>query len=269
LEGFSRAVMVGVVPLTALEALGSKAAVSYVFAGGAVITTAFTLTAGRLEARIQRRWLTTMASGLVLVAALLFMVADGPWFALAEGMRSAEASLFSVCLSLYIMDFIGKRELTGTESRRLMHSGAAWLVGPSVGGWLYSTGHPNAPFIVSAVTTISVVAYFWRLRIHRNPILIAPTTTSHIRSATSLGSSLNATYELRTRSRRPGPRSGRRCSSTVRSTSSKPICRPGWPAAFSRLPARCCSSAPSFATAPIDSGHAKSSSLHSVSWRPA
>ena len=43
LEGFSRSILVGVVPLTAYEALGSKAAVSYVFMGGAVMTLGFTL----------------------------------------------------------------------------------------------------------------------------------------------------------------------------------------------------------------------------------
>ena len=62
LEGFARAVMTGVVPLAAFEALGSKQAVSYVFIGGAVITLLFTLNVGGLERWLQRRWVVTLAA---------------------------------------------------------------------------------------------------------------------------------------------------------------------------------------------------------------
>lgn len=177
LEGLARSVMVGVVPLTALDALGSKQAVSAVFFGGAAITLFITLSSGWLEARLQRRWLLTAAIAAVFVAALMFPVADGPWFALAEGLRSAEASIFSVCVSLYIMDYIGKKELTGTESRRLLYVGSSWLVGPTVGVTLYSLGHTAAPFVISACVSTLTLAYFWRLRLHRNPVLLTPTTT--------------------------------------------------------------------------------------------
>ncbi|WP_420451945.1 MFS transporter [Ilumatobacter sp.] len=177
LEGLARSMMVGVVPLSALEALGSKQAVSAVFFGGALITLALTLSSGWLEARLQRRWLVTSAMAAVFVAAALFTVADGPLFAVAEGLRSAEASLFSVCVSLYIMDHIGSGELTGTEPLRLMYSGAAWLIGPSVGVTLYGRGHANAPFVISMCLSAMAVAYFWRLRLHRNPVLLTPTTT--------------------------------------------------------------------------------------------
>jgi hypothetical protein len=54
IEGFGRSVLTGVVPLVALDALGSKRAVSYVFVGGAVITMLFTLNVGVLERRMQR-----------------------------------------------------------------------------------------------------------------------------------------------------------------------------------------------------------------------
>ena len=48
-------------------------------------------------------------------------------------MRAAAASLFSVCRSLYIMDYIGKRELAHSELRRMLFNGLAWLVGPLLG----------------------------------------------------------------------------------------------------------------------------------------
>ncbi len=178
LEGLARSVMVGVVPLAALEALGSKAAVSYVFFGGATITLFFTLNVGWFEVRLQRRWVMTMSGGFLFAAAVLFTFASGPLFAVAIGLRSTAASIFSVCLSLYIIDYIGKRELTVTEARRQVYTGAAWLLGPFVGVSLWSRGHPDAPFVISAVMTTAMVAYFWRLRLHRNPVLLGPTKAS-------------------------------------------------------------------------------------------
>ncbi len=177
LEGFARAVMTGVVPLAAFDALGSKAAVSYVFIGGAVITVLFTLNVGALERHLQRRWVVTLAAGFLFAAAALLAVADGPLFAVAIGLRSAEASIFSVCLSLYIMDFIGKRDLTVTESRRIVYSGAAWLVGPTLGVWLWGRGSTVAPFAVSGAATLVMITYFWRLRFHHHAVLMTPTST--------------------------------------------------------------------------------------------
>ena len=176
LEGFARSVMVGVVPLAALDALGSKEAVSYVFIGGALITVLFTLNVGTLERRLPRRWVVTMAAVFLIVASALLAVADGGLFVVAIGLRSAEASIFSVCLSLYIMDYIGKRELTVVESRRIVYTGGAWLAGPTLGGWLWSRGNTWAPFAISGVTTLVMIWYFWRLRFHRNPVLLTPTT---------------------------------------------------------------------------------------------
>ena len=174
LEGFARAVMAGVVPLAAYEALGSKQAVSYVFIGGAVITVLFTLNVGGLERRLERRWVVTLAAVFLFIAAGLLAFADGALFAVAIGLRSAEASIFSVCLSLYIMDYIGKRDLTVIESRRIMYSGGAWLAGPTIGGWLWSRGSTAAPFAISAAATVVMLGYFWRLRFHHNAVLMTP-----------------------------------------------------------------------------------------------
>ncbi|MEP1122747.1 MAG: MFS transporter [Ilumatobacter sp.] len=175
LEGFARSIIVGVVPLAALDALGSKAAVSYAFFGGAALTLLITLNIGRLERAVQRRWVMMIGAGLLVAAASMYAVVDGPLFAIAIGFHSTAASIFSVCLSLYIMDFIGKAELTTTESRRMLYNGAAWFVGPTIGGWLWSHSMGAVPFIVSIVTTTLMVAYFWRLRIHANPVLRGPT----------------------------------------------------------------------------------------------
>ena len=55
LEGFSRALLVGIVPLIALDALGSKELVSRVYLMASILTMMITLNLGTLERLIQRR----------------------------------------------------------------------------------------------------------------------------------------------------------------------------------------------------------------------
>lgn len=83
--------------------------------------------------------------------------------------------MFSVCLSLYIMDYIGKADLRTTESQRIVYTGAAWLAGPAFGVWMWGRGFESGPFLVSGLATAGFVAYFWRLRWHRHAVLLTPT----------------------------------------------------------------------------------------------
>jgi len=110
------------------------------------------------------------------LAAMFLYTRFEPLFALGIGMRSAAASIFSVCMSLYIMDYIGKRDLTRNESRRMQYSGAAWLIGPALGVWLYGHTHPVAAYLVSITAAIFMLAYFWRLRLGGDNVIRAART---------------------------------------------------------------------------------------------
>ncbi len=173
LEGLSRALLVGIVPLVALDALGSKEAVSHVYLAASILTLTITLNMSRLERLLGRRWVVTLGGSFLVAAAALLWSGAGPAFAAGIGIRSAAASIFSVCISLYIMDHIGKLELTRSESRRVLHIGAAWLLGPAAGLWLWRHGEPWWPFALSALAGATMLAYFWRLRLGPDPIVRA------------------------------------------------------------------------------------------------
>ena len=173
LEGFSRSVLVAVVPIVALQALGTKEAVSHVYLAASIFTLMITLNISRLEKLLARRRVVTLG-GIFLVCAALFLYgAGGPMIAMGVGMRSAAASIFSVCMSLYIMDYIGKRELTRNESRRMVYSGMAWLIGPAAGFWLWSNLDPAFTFALSSMSAISMLAYFWYLRLGDDAVVSA------------------------------------------------------------------------------------------------
>ncbi len=171
IEGFSRSVLVSIVPLVALETLGSKENVALAYLAAGILTLCITLNLGTLERLIQRRWLVTLgAFSLMLAAAFLF--ARTTWLLpLGIGLRSAAASIYTVCMSLYIMDYIGKKELTLNESRRMQYTGAAWLIGPFAGSWLVENDLRDLPFLLSIIAAAMMLGYFWKLRLGDNKVL--------------------------------------------------------------------------------------------------
>jgi len=171
LEGFARSLLVGVIPLLVLEALGSKEAVTRVYLFASIFTLAITLNFASLERLLQRRWVVTLASIFTMAAAMILLFGDGLSIALAIGMQSAAASLFSVCISLYIMDYIGKKELIYTESRRFLYTGIAWMIGPSLGIWLWSEYLYWTPFTLTAVASGTMLAFFWYLRLGHSAVI--------------------------------------------------------------------------------------------------
>ncbi len=171
LEGLARSLLMGTVPLIALDRLGSKAVVSQAFAVAAVLTLVITLNLGRLEQRVARRFVMTFGILSLFGAAMLFIVDSVPTFVVAVGLRSTAASTFSVLVTLYVMDFIGKSELTRLESNRLVLTGLGWLIGPSLGLWLANNVDTSAPFLLSAFLSICLLAYYWRLRFEKYNVI--------------------------------------------------------------------------------------------------
>jgi MFS family permease len=171
IEGFARSLLVGIIPLLALEALGSKEMVSRAYLAASLLTLVITLNFAALERLLQRRWVLTLGAGFSLTAVSILSFGDGWVMSIAIGLQSAEASLFSVCLSLYIMDYIGKKELIFTESKRLLYTGIAWMIGPMLGMWLWEETTHWAPFLLSGCAILGMLAYFWYLRLGHNQVI--------------------------------------------------------------------------------------------------
>lgn len=171
IEGFSRAILVSILPLVALEALGSKENVALAYLLGGLLTLSITLNIGTLERYLQRRWVVTLGGGFLVLAAWLLYSRSTWLLPLGIGLRSAAASVYTVCLSLYIMDFIGKKDLTLNESRRMQYTGLAWLTGPALGSWLVQEGYMDLPFLLSGLAAVAMLTFFWRLRLGDNKVL--------------------------------------------------------------------------------------------------
>ena len=165
LEGIARSLLMGVIPLLALEALGSKEMVTRAYLLASILTLAITLNFAMLERLLQRRWVVTLGVACTLIAMTILILGEGMIMALGIGLQQAAASLFSVCLSLYIMDYIGKQDLIYTETRRMLYVGIVWMVGPSLGLWLWGNAASWAPFMLTVIAAASMLSYFWYLRL--------------------------------------------------------------------------------------------------------
>jgi len=165
LEGLARSLLVGVIPLLALEALGSKELVTRAYLFASILTLVITLNFAVLERLLQRRWVVTLGYACTLAAMLILLFGEGMIIALGIGLQQASASLFSVCLSLYIMDYIGRQELIYTETRRMLYTGFVWMIGPTLGLWLWDDFAGWSPFLLTSTCATLMLAYFWYLRL--------------------------------------------------------------------------------------------------------
>lgn len=176
-EGLARAVSASVIPLAVLGALGSKVQVSVAYAAGSAIALAVTLNVARFERLVGRRWVLTLGVCSQFLAAVVFLWGP-PWLLpIALGMVAAEASVFTVCLSLYVMDYVAKDNLVLVESKRTLFLAAVWLTGPALGAWLWAEVDRAAPFLLTMTLAIGLICFHWYLRFERHPVLSTATQT--------------------------------------------------------------------------------------------
>jgi len=174
LEGLGRSMLVTVLPLSVVGGLGSKTAVTNVYFAGSCLALVATLNVERLETWLPRRWVITAAIAGAVVANAIVIATDSPLLVIAVALANTQAAIFAVLISLFIMDYIGKQDLARNEGRRMVHNGAAWMIGPLLAITLYTEVASWLPFLVSGTVMLVALAYFWKLRLGPNPVLITP-----------------------------------------------------------------------------------------------
>ena len=169
LESMARAILATAIPLEALRLFGDAQGVSQVFLAVSVISLVGGLSVPWLIGRTARRFVYTFAFLTLVVAAPLLASHDPEHFLLGMACRAVAVAATTICLSLYIMDFIGRRDFSQFEPTRLFYSAGAWSFGPFLGVFLASTVHPFAPYALSMAFATSALGYFWFLRIREDP----------------------------------------------------------------------------------------------------
>ena len=184
-ESFARAILSTVIPLQALALLGDAQRVSLFYFSISIVSLCGALTVPWLIRHVRRRRIYSLGGCLVILSASL--MAQGSLGGLVAGMvfRVFGVVALTVCLNLYIMDHIPRRDFVRLEPKRLFYSAAGWSLGPVVGVWLGTAVAPSAPYLFSIACAIALLGFFWLLRLGENgfgpPRMAAPNPLRYIR----------------------------------------------------------------------------------------
>ncbi len=164
-ENFGRAMLATTISLYGIEVMETVQSLSIVLFATSIISLIVTLGSGVFIQIISRKFVFSIACCLSLISMVFFLIETPTGFILANTFRACAAGLILICISLYVLDFIPKKELAKAESRRIFFGGFAWLMAPGIGTWTWANIDHSIPFLISFLTTVILLGLFWWLRI--------------------------------------------------------------------------------------------------------
>lgn len=169
LESLARAVIATVIPLEALRLVGDAQGVSSVFFAASLVALVGGLLVPLVVRRTARRWV--YSAGMLLLGLASLPLAAGSLEIFIGGvmLRALGTVTVMICFTLYIMDFIARRDFSRSEPMRLLYSAGAWSLGPFLGVYMAERIAPWTPYAFALVVALMALAYFWFLRITEDP----------------------------------------------------------------------------------------------------
>jgi predicted MFS family arabinose efflux permease len=175
LESLARAVLAALIPLQAYAILKVARDVSLTYFAVAIFGFFISFTIPFFIRRFRRRWVYT--AGVVMLIASAASLATFTYTGQIAAMilRSVAAASLNITLSLYVLDYIRKRDLVRSEPLKLLMSAFSWTLGPSLGVYLYNQVGYGSAEMLSGGASLALLIYFWYLRIKDNPAVAAAT----------------------------------------------------------------------------------------------
>jgi MFS family permease len=173
LVGFTRSLLITVIPLNANAWLGSAQKISVLFFGVSLVGMVVSLSVPWLVHRIRRR--NVFALGIALTLLACGLMAMGGAGGIVSGMLANVMGIaaLEIALNLYIMDHIPRRELASFEPTRVFYAAGMWTLGPWLGVWLHAHIDPTTPFALTAAVALVTMIYFQYLRLTDHPAVAA------------------------------------------------------------------------------------------------
>jgi len=173
-ESFARALLSTVITLQALALFETTRDVSLLFSLVGVTAFVASFSIPGLVRRLSRRWVYSLGAGLLIVAAVLLATVTETGQVAGMLVRVFATACLSVTASLYIMQYINRRDLTHSEPLRLQVSALAWTAGPWLGVWLSDTYGAPWAYAASALAALVLLAAFWIVRLSDHPAIGPP-----------------------------------------------------------------------------------------------
>ena len=156
-------VAVPVLPDLSRRLGASPTMIGFLFASFGVTLLTVSLPMGAVSDRIGRK--APMVGGLVALAAatLLFAFATSlPWLFAARLVQGAADAVTWVVGFALIADRYGIEERGRVTGIVMSGTSVAFMIGPSIGGWLYEVGGIRLPFLaVTVLAAVAAAAFAW------------------------------------------------------------------------------------------------------------
>jgi multidrug resistance protein len=156
-------IAVPVLPDLSRKLGASPTVIGFLFASFGVTLLTISMPSGALSDRVGRKPPLVGGMLLLVLASLLFAFADTlPWlFAARLAQGAADAVTWVVGFAL-IADLYPASERGRVTGIVMMGTSFAFMIGPSIGGWLYELGGIRMPFIAVAVMAfVPMLAFIW------------------------------------------------------------------------------------------------------------
>jgi hypothetical protein len=175
LEAITRATLATVIPLQTYALLKDARDVSLAFTAVGVTGLVASFFIPLLIGAIRRRWVYSIGALLLVAAPALMVTATLTGQIAGMLFRVFAVACLNITLSLYIMDYIARRDLVQVEPLKQFFGAGAWCVGPTLGVLLHERVGPGAAEAFSAACALIILANFWILRLKDNPAVAAAT----------------------------------------------------------------------------------------------
>lgn len=180
LDSAARALTATVIPLQAYslyKAFAADNADSYVgttYSAVAMVSFFGTFLTPFVIHRLGRN--TTYVAGILCCVVGMIGLATSTIPGLGLGMlgRALSGVVGSVCLILFIVDFIPRANLVRSETLRLFTSCIAWGLGPVIGVELFERYGIAAPAAISIAVHLGLILYFRRLKLAKPSVEATP-----------------------------------------------------------------------------------------------
>ncbi len=164
LEAVVRGILISVFPLIMYRALGDAGAVSSAYFGVGILSLLVGLMMPGLIRLLPRRWAYSLGTVLFIVSAAFAIEGSAASVIVALALNSIASVIVFVCFNAYVLDFIARVQLGECETSRMFYSALGWTGGPMLGVLSMQVWAP-APFVISALAALGMLALFWKLRL--------------------------------------------------------------------------------------------------------
>ncbi len=173
-EAIARGILISVFPLALYEALGDAKTVSQGYFVVGILSLIAGLMVPFLTRFIPRRWMYSSGAVLFATGALIATEGSAPAVLLGLLFIAMATVICFVCFNAYVLDYISKIELGRCETSRMFYSALGWTVGPILGVTLRNWWAP-APFLISAVAALTMLALFLYMRMGNGRLITKAT----------------------------------------------------------------------------------------------